>query len=411
MIVETGLHRALTNIIKIGRLSVIYPSGRKECYGAAGAKVEFEICDKGALRKILVNPSIALPEAYSDGRLTLRAGEIYDLVALLFQNAERFQATPSFAIPNLVQVFVQSILSANSRGRSRKNVHRHYDIDERLYRLFLDDDMQYSCGYFESPSMTLEAAQQAKKAHIIAKMNLPKMGRVLDIGCGWGGLAISIAQASPVNVLGITLSERQYEVATKRAAKLGLSNRVEFQLRDYREIDGVFDRIVSVGMFEHVGPSDYSVFFNTVHDLLAHNGVALLHTIGRTGQPAPTSPWIRRHIFPGGHLPSLSEIAPAVEKSNLITGDVETLRLHYAETIRLWRERFAANRARAVDLYDDRFARMWELYLAGSEASFRYLDHVVFQIQLLKSIEAAPMMRNYMYPARMIEGGADAIAA
>lgn len=400
MIFEIGLHRVLTKIIKIGRLSVIYPSGRKECYGAGCARVEFEICDKSIVRKILLNPSFAVPEAYSNGHLVMRSGNIYDLIATLFQNAERLRSMPSFAITRFVQAILQNILGANPSTRSRNNVRHHYDIDERLYRLFLDNDLQYSCGYYASPSMTLEDAQLAKKNHIIAKLNLPTSGRILDIGCGWGGLAISIARTSPVQVLGVMLSKQQHNIATMRAAKLGLSDRVKFQLRDYREVDGVFDRVVSVGMFEHVGPRDYGAFFTKVRELLAQDGAALLHTIGRTGRPAPTSSWIRRHIFPGGHLPALSEIVPAIEKSGLITGDVETLRLHYAKTLRHWRDRFVAHRGRAVQLYDEDFARMWELYLAGSEASFRYLDHVVYQIQLLKSISSAPIVRDYMYPAK-----------
>jgi cyclopropane-fatty-acyl-phospholipid synthase len=347
--------------------------------------------------RLLTDPDYAFADAYAKGDIRITRGAVYDVIATLFRNLGRHQATWKSRGERLFRKMAQRIGGANSIMNSRRNARRHYDIDERLYRLFLDDDMQYSCAYFERPDMTLEEAQTAKKRHIIAKLHIPAGARVLDIGCGWGGLALSVARANPsVSVLGVTLSPRQLEVARDRALRAGLSNRVEFQLKDYRELDGTFDRIVSVGMFEHVGPRDYGAFFGQVCALLAPEGVALLHTIGRTGPPAPTNPWIRKHIFPGGHIPALSEIIPAIEGSRLITGDVETLRLHYAETLLHWRRRFGARRNEARRLYDEEFCRMWEFYLAGSEASFRWLDYVVFQIQLLKSIAATPIVRDYM---------------
>jgi cyclopropane-fatty-acyl-phospholipid synthase len=286
----------------------------------------------------------------------------------------------------------------NPASRSKAHVAHHYDLSSRLYDLFLDKDRQYSCAYFNDPGDTLEEAQIAKKRHIAAKLYLAEQDlSVLDIGCGWGGLALDIARDTGAKVKGVTLSEEQIAVARDRAKKAGLAERCRFDLIDYRLIEGQFDRVVSVGMFEHVGVPYYDAFFAKVRDLMKDDGVALLHTIGRSDGPGATNPWIAKYIFPGGYTPSLSEILPAIEKSGLMVADVEILRLHYAETLKEWRRRFNANRAEISRIYDERFCRMWEFYLAGSEMGFRREGLVNFQIQLVKRVETLPITRDYMY--------------
>jgi cyclopropane-fatty-acyl-phospholipid synthase len=297
----------------------------------------------------------------------------------------------------LLRHLYRSISQFNPATRARKNVAHHYDLSAALYDLFLDADRQYSCAYFNEPRMTLEAAQAAKKRHIAAKLKLdtPDLA-VLDIGSGWGGLGLEIARETRANVLGVTLSKEQLALANQRATSAGLSERCRFELKDYRDLDGPFDRIVSVGMFEHVGVRYYDTFFRKLHQLLAPGGVALLHTIGRTDGPGATNPWIAKYIFPGGYVPALSEVMAAIERSGLYVTDVEILRLHYAETLKEWRTRFLKNWAKAAALYDERFCRMWEFYLAAAEMTFRYDRQAVFQIQLSKRIETLPMTRDYM---------------
>jgi cyclopropane-fatty-acyl-phospholipid synthase len=280
---------------------------------------------------------------------------------------------------------------------SRRNVAHHYDLSFDLYRRFLDGDLQYSCAYFPRPDMSLDDAQAAKKAHIAAKLNLTPGQSVLDIGCGWGGMGLTLAGDYGARVTGVTLSQEQLAVATRRAEERGLTGRANFELRDYRDVRGPFDRIVSVGMFEHVGAPNYRAFFARVRDLLADDGVALIHSIGRKGMPAPTDAFIAKHVFPGGYIPALSEVTAAVEEVGLWITDIEILRLHYAETLRCWRERFMAQRGAIALMYDERFCRMWEYYLAVSELSFRHGDHMVFQLQLAKRVDAAPLSRDYMF--------------
>jgi cyclopropane-fatty-acyl-phospholipid synthase len=284
----------------------------------------------------------------------------------------------------------------NPLHRARRNVAHHYDLSDTLYELFLDADRQYSCAYFAAPDQTIEQAQANKKRHIAAKLLLAPGQHVLDIGCGWGGLALYLAKECGVSVTGLTLSTEQLRVAERRAAAAGLSDRVRFELRDYRETNGRYDRIVSVGMFEHVGVVHYPEFFGKVKELLADDGVALLHSIGRQDGPASTNPWLRKYIFPGGYSPAMSEVVPVVERSGLWITDIEILRLHYAETLRAWRTRFNANRERIRALYDERFCRMWEFYLAGSEMAFRHQGHLNFQMQFAKKIDAVPLTRDYM---------------
>jgi cyclopropane-fatty-acyl-phospholipid synthase len=284
----------------------------------------------------------------------------------------------------------------NSRSVSLRNVHHHYDLSEDFYRRFLDADMQYSCAYFARPDMTLEEAQAAKRNHIAAKLLLQSGHSVLDIGCGWGGLGLDLAGRHGAEVTGVTLSREQLAVAQRRAGQAGLQDRARFSLTDYRDVHGPFDRIVSVGMFEHVGAPQQRDYFHQIGRLLQEDGVALVHTIGRASPPGVTDRWIRKYIFPGGHIPALSEITQAVEQAGLFITDVEVLRLHYAETLKHWRLRFCAQREEIAQLYDERFCRMWEYYLALSEAAFRFNRHVVFQLQLSKRVDAIPITRDYM---------------
>ena len=287
----------------------------------------------------------------------------------------------------------------NPRGRSRANVAHHYDLDARLYSLFLDSDRQYSCGYFEAANATLDDAQLAKKRHLAAKLLASPGQRVLDIGCGWGGLALYLARFCGAKVTGITLSREQLAIATSRAQEQRLDADVEFRMQDYRDVAGPFDRIVSVGMFEHVGVGYYDAFFRKCADILADDGVMLLHSIGRSERPTATNAWIAKYIFPGGYIPALSEVLPAIERSGLLVTDIELLRLHYAETLKAWRERFLAHREDVERLYDPRFVRMWEFYLAGSEMSFRQQNLMVFQIQISKRQGIVPITRDYVLAA------------
>jgi cyclopropane-fatty-acyl-phospholipid synthase len=331
-----------------------------------------------------------------DGRLLVEQGDVRDLLDLIGFNlrwdAEDPPPTATWRPKRLAAAFD----AWNWRRRSRRNAARHYDLSVRLYELFLDSDLQYSCAYFARPEATLEEAQAAKKAHIAAKLRLEPGQRVLDLGCGWGGLALFLAKAAQVEVVGVTLSREQLALARRRAESEGLAGRVDFRFADWREVDGRFDRIVSVGMFEHVGPPHYLAFFRRMRALLAPDGVMLLHTIGRADGPGATDPFIVKHIFPGGYVPALSQIAPAIEQARLWLADLEVLRLHYARTLELWYERATAARAEIVALYDERFFRMWQYYLAGAIAAFRHDGHAVFQLQLARRRDAVPLTRDYI---------------
>jgi len=391
------LTRLFKRIITIGRLRVIDAHGRSHVFaGSPGINVAIRLHDPVLHRKLLVRPRLLLPEAYVDGTLTIEEGSLYDLIDLLAVNLE---ALPEGFLGHFLNgsgTALRRINQYNPVSRAWRNAAHHYDLSDQLYELFLDQDRQYSCAYFSDRGDSLDTAQLNKKRHIAAKLLIGSGQRVLDIGSGWGGLALYLANECGADVTGLTLSVEQHRVAMRRAAAAGLSDRVRFYLRDYREELGPYDRIVSVGMFEHVGINHYNAFFTRLKSLLAPDGVALLHSIGRMDGPGSTHPWIRKYIFPGGYFPALSEVLPVVEQSRLWVTDVEILRLHYAETLKSWRDRFARNRDRLSEIYDERFCRMWEMYLVGSEVAFRRGGCMVFQLQLAKAIDAVPLTRDYM---------------
>jgi cyclopropane-fatty-acyl-phospholipid synthase len=393
------LARLLSRVIRIGRLELVDAAGRRHVFGGLrGPSVTVRLHDPALHRKLIVNPRLNVPEAYMDGTLTIEDGGIYGLLELLARNDELMVVNNSFwrFIIGLQRV-TRRLHQYNPVHRSRRNVAHHYDLSDQLYDLFLDRDRQYSCAYFLSPNDDIDIAQLNKRRHIAGKLLLRPGMKVLDIGSGWGGLALHLATECGVDVTGLTLSTEQLKVAQRRAAQMGLSERVHFHLRDYREETGSYDRIVSVGMFEHVGVNQYPTFFDKMNALLKPDGIALLHSIGRADGPGTTNPWLRKYIFPGGYSPALSEVVPVVEHARLWITDIEVLRLHYADTLRAWRRRFLQNRDQVLKLYDERFCRMWETYLVGSEIAFRHSRHLVFQIQLAKSVETVPLTRDYMF--------------
>jgi len=404
------LRALLERLIQSGTLRVTTAGGTTLTFGdGSGAPVAIRFTTHAAERDILLDPELKFGEAYMNGDVVVERGSIADVLALVL-GQRRDGKPPAWARPQwLLRYLYRRLLQFNPRGRARRNVAHHYDLDSQLYALFLDADRQYSCGYFETPDQSLDDAQLAKKRHLAAKLLITPGQRVLDIGCGWGGLALYLAEMCDARVTGITLSERQHALARGRAAEKGLSKRATFRLQDYRDVPEQFDRIVSVGMFEHVGVSFYDAFFRKCRAALDDNGVMLLHSIGRSEGPNVTNPWIAKYIFPGGYIPALSEVLPAVERSGLLITDIEILRLHYADTLKAWRERFLAQREQVERLYDDRFVRMWEFYLAASEMAFREQAMMVFQMQLTKRQGVLPMTRDYIMreEARLhaLEGG------
>ncbi len=390
------LRSLLNRVVRTGNLTFIDSRGSAHTFGnGAGEPVVVRLMDRRIERALAMDPEIAAGEGYMQGRLLMEKGAVYDFIEIMLQNMQSFPLPPWSQTFTRARTVARRLLSLNPVGRSKRNVSRHYDIDPRIYDLILDDDRQYSCAYY-TPGADLERAQLAKKRHIAAKLRLEPGMTVLDIGSGWGGLPLYLAEHAGVDVTGITLSDNQVSVSRKRAEEFDGNRQVDFLLRDYRQMSGRFNRIVSVGMFEHVGVAQYGKFFRTIHDLLAEDGVALIHTIGRSDEPAATNPFMAKYIFPGGYLPSLSEIMTAIERSGLIVCDIEMLRLHYAKTLRAWRERFLTRRTEAVAIAGEEFARMWEFYLAGAEAAFRYEKLVVFQIQLARRIDTLPITRDYM---------------
>ncbi|WP_274424207.1 SAM-dependent methyltransferase [Chelativorans sp. YIM 93263] len=392
------LTKLASRLIRTGHLSITSADGSTHSFGdGSGEPVHVVIHSRQAERAISLDPALAVPEAYMDGDLDFKKGNPLALLKLIYQNMEAGSG-PILAMRmgEGLRYLFRRLHQFNPAARSKSNVQRHYDLSGELYKLFLDEDMQYSCAYFSDPNVSLEEAQRAKKRHIAAKLALEPGQKVLDIGSGWGGMGLYLARHFGAEVLGVTLSEEQHTVSQKRAQEANLAGRARFEIADYRSLTGPFDRIVSVGMFEHVGVNHYRTFFEQCARLLDDDGVMLLHTIGRTSGPSVTSAFIRKYIFPGGYIPSMSEILPAIEKAGLIVTDVEVLRLHYAETLKNWRERFMANRSKAVEIYDERFARMWEFYLSGAEASFRWQEMVNFQIQIAKKRETLPLTRDYI---------------
>jgi cyclopropane-fatty-acyl-phospholipid synthase len=391
------LARLFERIITKGRLRLVDAGGtRHDFAGAPGPSAAIRLNDRALHRKLVIRPRLYLPEAYVDGTLTIEEGGLYDLIDLLELNLEAMPEGVMSRLLNGSYTVLRRIHQYNPLSRARRNVAHHYDLSDQLYDLFLDRDRQYSCGYFRGMDDDLDQAQLDKKRHIAAKLMIEPRQKVLDIGSGWGGLALFLAGECGADVTGLTLSVEQHKVATRRAAAAGLADRVRFHLRDYREETGQYDRIVSVGMFEHVGINHYATFFAKLKSLLASDGVALLHSIGRMAGPGSTDPWIRKYIFPGGYVPALSEVVPVVERQRLWITDIEILRLHYARTLRAWRRRFEQNRERIKAIYDERFCRIWEMYLVGAELAFRRGGHMVFQMQLAKAVDAAPLIRDYM---------------
>ena len=385
----------LRRYIRQGRFAVTTAAGKTHNLGdGSGPPVAVRFTSASAERAVVLDPGLKLGEAYMDGTLMVERGSIADVLSVLFRQPWIW---PRLAWPRRAARYLfRRLQQFNPRARAQRNVAHHYDLDGRLYSLFLDADQQYSCAYFESPDQSLDDAQLAKKRHLAAKLLLKPGASVLDIGCGWGGLALYLAEMCGASVTGITLSKEQHQRAQRRAIARGRAQQAAFQLIDYRDVRGTFDRIVSVGMFEHVGVGYYDTFFGKCAALLKEDGVALLHFIGRKSTPGVTNPWIAKYIFPGGYIPALSEVLPAIERAQLVVSDIEVLDLHYAETLKAWRERFLAHRDEVVRLYDQRFVRMWEFYLASSEMSFRDGDMVVFQIQMTKRKGVAPATRNYI---------------
>ncbi|MBK8771328.1 MAG: class I SAM-dependent methyltransferase [Rhizobiales bacterium] len=392
------LDTVLKRLIRKGDLRLTDWTGAETRYGdESPPHVHVRITSAAAARKIALDPDLNLGESYMNGGLTLISGTIYDFLALSMRNMER-QGRAHW-IHNVVlkgRLATRRIAQHNPVGKAKENVARHYDLSGALYDLFLDVDRQYSCAYFESSNATLEDAQLAKKRHLAAKLNIKPGMRVLDIGSGWGGLGLYLAEVCGAEVTGVTLSEEQHKLSSERASQRGISDRVQFLLKDYRHLEEKYDRIVSVGMFEHVGIGHYPEFFAKAATLLKPDGVAVLHSINRSDGPGVTSAWINRYIFPGGYIPALSEVIPHLEQQGLYVTDIEILRLHYAETLRHWARRFAGNRERAKALYDERFCRMWEFYLAGSECAFRFGGMNNFQIQFGLNQHILPMTRDYI---------------
>ncbi|MGD0848111.1 class I SAM-dependent methyltransferase [Bradyrhizobium sp.] len=385
----------LNQFIRRGAMTFTTASGAKfSCGDGTGEPVSVRFMTTDAERRILLDPELGLGEIYMDGTFVVENGSIADVLAILLDQPEML---PRWAkLQWWLRYLVRHAQQFNPRGRSKDNVAHHYDLDGRLYSLFLDADKQYSCGYFETPEATLDDAQLAKKRHLAAKLSIRRGDRVLDIGSGWGGLGLYLAEMTGANVTGITLSTEQLQTSNARAAEKNLTQSAKFFLEDYRDIPGPFDRIVSVGMFEHVGVDFYDTYFKRCAELLTDDGVMMLHSIGRSHGPDVTNPWIAKYIFPGGYIPALSEVIPAIERAGLLVCDIEILRLHYADTLKAWRERFMARREEAVQLYDERFALMWEFYFACSEMSFRKQNLMNFQIQLAKRQGVVPMTRDYM---------------
>ena len=395
----SSLHNLLSKIIKTGTLIVRGSRGEQRYGGGGGRSVSIRFIDEAAERELVADPPLKLGELYMDGRLVIDDGDIYEFLALIKDNTLSEGLTFGMIWRGIARVLVSQFRNRVPINHNRRNVAHHYDLDEKLFSLFLDEDWQYSCAYFNPPGISLDEAQIAKKRHIVAKLLAEPGQKALEIGSGWGGMAMYLSESSGVDVTGITLSTAQLKISNQRAAKRGLANSVRFELQDYYYLppDKRYDRIVSVGMFEHVGRLNYPKFFNKVNDVLADDGVMVLHSIGQPYPALINNPWIEKYIFPGGYIPAISEVMPSIEKAGLLVSDIEILPMHYAHTLRHWRERFIANKDKAVALYDERFVRMWEFYLAGSEMAFTHESFFIFQMQIVKKRTAVPDNRDYIY--------------
>ena len=389
----------LNSLIKYDGFILIDSNSKKYVIGKPIKEnpIILKLLDKNLNYKLLLNPDLYFGEAYTNGSLIIENGTLTEFLEIALRNIGRNDINIYGKILNKIKGSYRYLTNFNKGLVSKKNVSHHYDISEKLYDLFLDANRQYSCAYFKSENDSLEQAQENKMDHIIKKLNIKPNQKVLDIGSGWGTLAINIAQKTKASVTGITLSENQLEYSNNKAKEMNLGNQVEFKLIDYRELNEKFDRIVSVGMFEHVGRKFYNKYFNTVSKLLNDKGIALIHTIGSSNPPRNPQPWITKYIFPGGYTPSLSQIARPIEDSGLIISDIEVLRMHYAHTLRNWKERFLSKKTTVLEMFDEKFFRMWEFYLASCEMAFKWGDQVVFQLQLTKDNTSAPTTRDYIY--------------
>jgi cyclopropane-fatty-acyl-phospholipid synthase len=391
----------LGSLVRQGSLTVCLPDGATLKFGdGTGSDIRVRIHDRATLRRIVLYPELALGEAYMTGSLTVEGDDIRAFLSVVLAHADDVERLWWQRWRRDIRTALRRVTQNNVPKLALRNVSHHYDLSAELYRLFLDSDRQYSCAYFRTPADTLELAQRQKKEHIARKLLIEPGMSVLDIGCGWGGLALTLARDFGARVTGVTLSREQLGIAQERARQLGLDGQVTFRLMDYRDIRQTFDRVVSVGMFEHVGLRHFDQYFQNVHDRLTPDGVALIHTIGSSEGPGPTNPWMAKYIFPGGYIPSLSEIATSVERQDLRITDIEFLWRHYAETLRNWSARFEENVAEVEKLYDAQFVRMWRFYLAACEQTFRYRRQTVFQLQLTRSAGVVPMTRDYQYRPR-----------
>ena len=395
---EKLLRNIAQKLITSGTLVIELPGGKRfTCGDGGGEPINIRLNSASAVRDLCLDPDLRFGESYMNGNLTIEGDDIRGLLALVVSNLSDTRDVFMRKFTGRLRTLGRRIAQHNPVAKARKNVEHHYDLSDELYKLFLDEDMQYSCAYFETPNDTLEQAQLNKKNHIATKLLLRPEHAVLDIGSGWGGMGLTLAKDYGCQVTGVTLSSNQHRISNLRAREADVSEKAIFTLMDYRAISAQFDRVVSVGMFEHVGVPHYREYFACLRRLLKSDGVALIHTIGRTSPPGATNPWITKYIFPGGYVPALSEVMTAVEKEGLRITDVEVLRLHYAETLRHWHERFNANVERVREMYDDRFCRMWKFYLAASEMTFRHNHQVVFQLQISKELESVPLTRDYIY--------------
>ncbi len=392
------LARFLRAVIRTGDLRIVDAHGTQWQFGdGSSPHVAVRLHDRKLHTSLALNPKLRFGEAYMDGSLTIEEGTLYELLDIAASNLGEVDQHPVQSLASRVGRAMRYLQQHNPIGRAQKNVAHHYDLSDELYDLFLDRDRQYSCAYFKSDNDDLETAQENKKRHLAAKLMLDRPGlRVLDIGSGWGGLGMYLSELG-ADVTGVTLSTEQHKTSTERAKRAGLADRVQFRLQDYREVNEQYDRIISVGMFEHVGAGHYVEFFKKVRDLLTDDGVMVLHSIGRMEPPGTTMSWLRKYIFPGGYTPALSEVLAAVERVGLWVTDIEILRLHYAKTLHAWNERCQRRRDEATKLYDERFSRMWEFYLVGCEVAFRRMGQMVFQMQLSKRQDAVPLTRDYIH--------------